>query len=293
MLSDERVMWQRFRNRKEWTFFSVLPKADGPLAVTWWCILLLRGILPALFAISMGVLVAAVQHGASLAGPLTSTGIVFVLLQVLTPIHQAVGANLGDRTAAWLYDVLTEACVRPAGMGHLEDPTLTSELTVAREFDLGMTGPPRRRRCRTSSREGWRVRRWVGSAIVLFGFAGGRLSFWSVARGPGDALLAARELGVDDLAAPTRSRCATPRRLRVSPCGGTAGSKELRLFGLADVDDRAVHRPSHAGWPTADQSATRLRRGTAASGAAFVLGGSNAVMFAALAQRRHHRARSR
>ena len=142
MLSDERVMWQRLGNRKEWTFFSVLPKADGPLAVTWWCILLLRGILPALFAISMGVLVAAVQHGASLAGPLTSTGIVFVLLQVLTPIHQAVGANLGDRTAAWLYDVLTEACVRPAGMGHLEDPTLTSDLTVARDFDLGMTGPP-------------------------------------------------------------------------------------------------------------------------------------------------------
>ena len=51
-------------------------------------------------------------------------------------------ANLGDRTAAWLYDRLTEACVRPPGMGHLEDPTLTSDLTVARDFDLGMTGPP-------------------------------------------------------------------------------------------------------------------------------------------------------
>jgi len=37
---------------------------------------------------------------------------------------------------------LTEACVRPPGMGHLEDPTLTSDLTVARDFDLGMTGPP-------------------------------------------------------------------------------------------------------------------------------------------------------
>jgi integrase len=32
--------------------------------------------------------------------------------------------------------------VRPPGMGHLEDPTLTSDLTVARDFDLGMTGPP-------------------------------------------------------------------------------------------------------------------------------------------------------
>jgi ABC-type multidrug transport system fused ATPase/permease subunit len=61
---------------------------------------------------------------------------------VLSPIHQAVSANLGDRTAAWLYDRLTEACVRPPGIGHLEDPALTSDLTVARDFDLGMTGPP-------------------------------------------------------------------------------------------------------------------------------------------------------
>src|SRR6185369_8639821 len=41
-----------------------------------------------------------------------------------------------------LYDRLSEACVRPPGMGHLEDPSLTSDLTVARDFDLGMTGPP-------------------------------------------------------------------------------------------------------------------------------------------------------
>jgi ATP-binding cassette, subfamily B, bacterial len=88
------------------------------------------------------VLVAAVQHGSPLAGPLAFTGAVFVLLQVLSPIHQALGANLGDRTAAWLYDRLTEACVRPPGMGHLEDPSLTGDLTVAREFDRGMTGPP-------------------------------------------------------------------------------------------------------------------------------------------------------
>jgi ABC-type multidrug transport system fused ATPase/permease subunit len=90
----------------------------------------------------MGVLVGAVQRGDRLAGPLALAGAIFVLLQVLGPIHQAVGANLGDRTAAWLYDRLTEACVRPPGLGHLEDPTLTSDLTVARDFDLGMTGPP-------------------------------------------------------------------------------------------------------------------------------------------------------
>src|SRR5687768_16194688 len=90
----------------------------------------------------MGVLVGAVQRGDALGGPLTFAGTIFVLLQVLTPIHQAISANLGDRTAAWLYDRLTDACVHPPGMGHLEDASLTSDLTVAREFDAGMTGPP-------------------------------------------------------------------------------------------------------------------------------------------------------
>ena len=136
------MMLARLTERKEWKFFGVLPKADPGLAVAWWTALLLRGTLPAAFAITMGVLVGAVQRGSSLAAPLAVAGTIFVLLQVLNPIHQAVSANLGDRTAAWLYDRLTEACVRPPGMGHLEDPALTSDLTVARDFDLGMTGPP-------------------------------------------------------------------------------------------------------------------------------------------------------
>src|SRR6202044_1743121 len=135
-------MLQSLTARKEWKFFAVLPRAAPGLAAAWWTVLLLRGILPAAFAIAMGVLVGAVQHGSSLFGPLAFAGAIFVLLQVLSPIHQALSANLGDRTAAWLYDRLTEACVRPPGIGHLEDPTLTSDLTVARDFDLGMTGPP-------------------------------------------------------------------------------------------------------------------------------------------------------
>jgi len=132
----------RLRERNEWRFFGALPKADRPLALAWWVFLLLRGLLPAVFAIAMGVLVGAVQRGDSLVGPLALVGTLFVLLQVLPPIHQAVGANLGDRTAAWLNDHLTNSCVSPPGMGHLEDPKLTTDLTVARDFDLGMTGPP-------------------------------------------------------------------------------------------------------------------------------------------------------
>jgi len=51
--------------------FRVLPKADPRLAGAWWVMLILRGVLPAVFAIAMGVLVGAVQRGDALAGPLT------------------------------------------------------------------------------------------------------------------------------------------------------------------------------------------------------------------------------
>ena len=135
-------MFRALTQRSGWQFFAVLPRADRLLAVLWWLVLVLRGTLPAGFAVAMGVLVSAIEQGQSLAPGLTLVGVVFVLLQVLGPIHTALSANLGDRTSAWLYDRLTEGCVRPAGIGHLEDPRLANDLTVARDFDLGITGPP-------------------------------------------------------------------------------------------------------------------------------------------------------
>lgn len=135
-------MLKKLRARPEWQFFSVLPQASPSLAWGWWGVLLLRGLLPALFVIAMGVLVSAVQRSAPPAEALAMVGVLFVAAQVLAPLHQAIGANLGSRTSTWLYDQLTTACVRPAGIGHLEDARLTSDLTMARDFDLGMTGPP-------------------------------------------------------------------------------------------------------------------------------------------------------
>src|SRR5512138_2071232 len=85
------------RDRPEWKFFAVLSKADAALAAAWWTLLILRGSLPAVFAIAVGVLVGAVQNGAPLAEPLAVVGATFVLLQVLAPLHQAVSSNLGDR----------------------------------------------------------------------------------------------------------------------------------------------------------------------------------------------------
>src|SRR6185312_9820757 len=135
-------MFAGLRARNEWKFFGALPRADRTLAAAWWAMLLLRGVLPAMAAIAIGTLVGAVQRGEDLVGPLLLLGAVFVPLQVLPPIHQAVGTLLGSRLAAWLYDRLTAACVGPPGMGHLEDPKLTADLSMARDFDMGITGPP-------------------------------------------------------------------------------------------------------------------------------------------------------
>jgi ABC-type multidrug transport system fused ATPase/permease subunit len=135
-------MFAKLQASNGWKFFGILGKADGKLACAWWVLLFLRGILPAVFAIAMGLLVGSIQRGNSAGSALGLVGVVFVLLQVLSPLHQAVGSNLGSRTAAWLYDELTRACVNPPGMGHLEDPRLTTDLAMARDFDLGISGPP-------------------------------------------------------------------------------------------------------------------------------------------------------
>jgi ABC-type multidrug transport system fused ATPase/permease subunit len=250
-------MFQRLTERKEWKFFAVLPKADPALAALWWTVLILRGILPAVFAISMGVLVGAVQRGQPLAGPLAFSGTVFVLLQILNPIHQAANANLGDRTASWLYDRLTEACVRPPGMGHLEDPTLTNDLTVARDFDLGMTGPPLAISMDFIASGLVEMLGGVASAVILARYA------WWVPIVLAGAWLAThwllRESAVwqdrqtDEVRGAQRD-ADYAYRLAVDP----PASKELRLFGLAGwTIDRFISRRTRL--HDLQYAATRLR----------------------------------
>jgi ATP-binding cassette subfamily B protein len=248
---------RRLTDRKEWKFFAVLPKADARLAIAWWIALLLRGVLPAAFAIAMGVLVGAVQRGDALAGPLAFAGAIFVMLQVLSPIHQAVSANLGDRTAAWLYDRLTEACVRPPGMGHLENPTLTSDLTVARDFDLGMTGPPLSISMDFIATGMVEMIGGVASAVIL-----ARYAWWAPIVLAG-AWLAThwllresaiwRDRNTEEVRGAQRD-ADYAYRLAVDP----PASKELRLFGLAGwTIDRFIARRTRL--HELQYAATRLR----------------------------------
>lgn len=270
-------MLHRLRARQEWKFCAVLPRADRRLALLWWTVLVLRGLLPAVFVVATGALVAAVLEGDGLAAALSLAGAAFVLLQVLAPVHQAVGANLGSRVAAWLYDRLTEACVRPPGMGHLEDASLASDLVVARDFDLGMTGPPMH--INMDFIAGGLVGMVAGlaSAALLFAYA-----WWAPLVLAGSWLgthWLLRESGVwrDRNTEEVRQAQRTAEydyRLAVDP----PAAKELRLFGLADwVVDRFRERRRRL--YELQHRATRLRERPVLWSLLLVLGANVAVFW--------------
>src|SRR5271165_6721987 len=224
---------RRLRVRQELQLAAALERADRSMATGWWSLLALRGLLPAGFSIATGLLVGAIQHHGRLAAPLAVVAILFTLLQVLGPLHNALSANLGDRTAAWLYDELTDACVAVPGIGHLEDPELAADLQVARDFDRGMTGPPLS--ISMDFIAGGLVDMLAGlaQACVLFGFA-----FWAPPVLAG-AWLAThwllresavwRDRNTEEVRQAQRD-AEYAYRLAVDP----PAAKEVRIFGLPD-----------------------------------------------------------
>ncbi|HWC45208.1 MAG TPA: ABC transporter ATP-binding protein, partial [Casimicrobiaceae bacterium] len=271
---------ERLTARPGWQFFAVLPRADAPLATVWWGVLVLRGLLPTLFAIIMGALIAAVQRGSGLAGPLAVAGVAFVLLQILPPIHTAVGTNLGDRTAAWLYDRLTQACVRPPGVAHLEDPELASDLTTARDFDQGMTGPPLSISMDFIASGMVEMIGGIASALVL-----ARYAWWASVLLVGawvatHWLLRESAVWFDRNTPEVRAaqrHAEYAYRLAVDP----PASKELRLFGLAGwtLDRFVAHRTT---LHKLQYEATRLRE-RPLLWSVLVVAGANLAVFLALA----------
>jgi ATP-binding cassette subfamily B protein len=270
----------RLRRRQEWQLFAALFRADPAMATAWWVVLITRGVLPAAFAVATGALVGAVQGGRELAGPLAAVGIVFVLVQVLVPIHQAIGTNLGDRTAAWLYDRLTAGCVGPPGMGHLEDPDLAADLTAARDFDLGMTGPPLSIAMDFIASGLVELVGGLAAALVLAAFA------WWAPLLLGGAWLAThwllressvwRDRATEEVRSAQRDADYT-YRLAVDP----PAAKELRLFGLAGwtVDRFVTHRRR---LHELQYRATRLRERPLLWAVLLVVG-ANLAVFGALA----------
>ncbi len=271
-------MLQSLRERNEWRLFAALPRADRRLALTWWAVVWAHGLLPAVFAVAMGRLVEAVQRGDALLLPLAVVGVAFVLLQVLTPLQTAVSHNLGDRTAAYLYDRLTTMAVRPPGLAHLENPNLAADLTAARDFDLGMTGPP------LSYSMDFIAGGLVGligglaTATVLFGF-----TWWApliLAAGWLSTHWLLRESAVwfdrntDEVRRAQRDADYAYRLAVDAPAG-----KEIRLFGLVDwVIERFVARRTRL--HRLQYDATRLRERPLALCLVLVTAANVAVLWA-------------
>ena len=250
--------------------------------------------MPALLAVSTGVLVGAVRDGSSLTGPLTFVGVVFVAVQVLTPVQQAVSANLGATAADWLHDRLMVGAVTPPGMGHLESNELAEDLSMARDFDLGMNGPPWSSRW-TSSRAAWCCCvTGVLVGAVLVGFAWWAPLVLLAAWGATHRLL--RESGVwkDRNTAEVRAahrHAAYAYDLAVEPAR-RQGAAAVRAGRLGD---RPVHRPGGPGSTSCSGEATRLRERPLVGALLVVLAG-NALVFWALAEAvldGRHRARRR
>jgi ATP-binding cassette subfamily B protein len=270
-------MWTRFRTRPELQFAAALWHAHGVLAGSWFAMLLTRAVLPAGLAVASGALITAVQDDVSLSGPLTVIGVLFVLIQVVPPLHQAVGTNLGNRTAAWLNDRLMHACLTPVGIGHLEDPTLANDVTMARDFDLGITGPPLATSMDFIASGLVQLLGGAAAALVLFGFA-----WWApivLIAGWGSTHWMLRESGVwkDRNTDPVRTaqrHSDYAYRLAVD----APAAKEVRLFGISDwVVERfsSQRRRLH----DLQYEATRLRERSVVACLVVVIGANVAVFW--------------
>jgi len=265
------------RARQELQLAAALWRADRPMAVGWWSLLTLRGLLPAGFAIATGVLVSSIQHRLDLAAPLLVVGLIFILLQVLGPVQTALSANLGDRTAAWLYDELTQACVAVPGIGHLEDPELAADLQVARDFDRGMTGPPLSLSLDFIAAGLLDMVAGLAQAAVLFGYA-----FWAPPVLAG-AWLATHWLLKDSAIWKNRNTEEVRQaqrdadysyRLAVDP----PAAKELRVFGLSEwVLDRFIARRRRL--HQLQYEATRMRERSVLASLALVLAANGLILW--------------
>jgi ABC-type multidrug transport system fused ATPase/permease subunit len=269
------------RARPATRFFVTITRSVPGFAVAWWLLLVVRALVPAGLAVTTGLLVGRVQDGGSLTGPLTAFGVVFVLSQVGPPLHQVVGALLGHHVSSVLNDRLMATTLGPDGIGHLERGDLTNDLTTARDFDLGWTGPPMFMNMDFIAQGLVMLLGGIASALVLFGF-----SWWApllllAAWGSTHWLL--RESGVwrdrnTDEVKLARRHTDYAYDLATEP----AAAKEVRLFGLAPwLMERFTRHRLHL--HDLQYEATRLRERSLTGALAIVLG-ANAVLFVVLAR---------
>jgi ABC-type multidrug transport system fused ATPase/permease subunit len=275
-------MIERLRGRQEWALARALRRAAPGHTVAWWIGLVVRGTLPAGITVTSGWLIAAVGDGEPLTWPLSTLAVLFVGSQVIGPLHEALGADLGNRTATSLNDRLMAATLDPPGIAHLERPDLADDLSMARDFDLGITGPPLSYSMNFIADGLVGLFSGIASAVVLAWYGWWQAILLVVAWSSTHWLL--RESAVwHDRRTPAVMRAQRladySYRLAVDP----PAAKEVRLFGLADwVIDRFTRQRRHL--YDLQYAATRLRERSVVRALAIVLV-ANALTFWSLGSR--------
>jgi ABC-type multidrug transport system fused ATPase/permease subunit len=270
----------RLRARPAAQFFAVLTRSVPGLATAWWLLLLVRALVPAGLAVATGLLVGRVESGSDLTTPLVAFGAVFVLSQVAPPVHQVIGALLGHHFSSVLNERLMAATLAPDGIGHLERGDLTNDLTTARDFDLGQTGPPMFMNMDFIAQGLAMLLGGIASALVLFGFAWWAPPLLLASWGSTHWLL--RESGVwrdrnTDEVKTARRHTNYAYDLATEP----TAAKEVRLFGLSPwlLDRFTGHRLR---LHRLQYDATRLRERSLA-GALLIVLAANVLLFWLLA----------
>ena len=181
--------------------------------------------------------------------------------------------------STYLNERLITSCVTPPGIGHLEDPELAEDLTVAREFDRGQTGPPMSLNVDFVADGLVGLVVGVSSAVVLAGFGWWAPVVLLVAWGSTHWLL--RESGVwKDRNTPEVRAAQRHADYAYSLAVDPPPAKELRLFGLPDwVLDRFTERRRELF--ELQYRATRLRERSVAL-AVIIVAVANLAVFGAL-----------
>jgi ABC-type transport system involved in cytochrome bd biosynthesis fused ATPase/permease subunit len=268
--------------------------ADRHLVVALPLASIVAGALPIAFALSIGVLVAQIpdvvsrgfdsEAGHRLVWILALTTTTFAAIQALAPILAAIGRTVRGQINEALRGRTLEDLTAPAGIAHLEDPSLQDHLTLIREGNLS-------RRATPGGAAVWTVRllevyvRAIGASVLI-----GLVFSWWAAVGLLVATLWGRRIvrlalfsflraitTSDQLR--TRRRTDYDLKLGIGP----TAAKESRIFGLSGWILGRFHDDWDAAVAPIHSTRNRLTRDFGAAYGLLLLSGGLVFAFAARA----------
>ena len=249
----------------------LMPRASVPLTIVLALVVVLGALVPNLFAIVTGLVVAKVAEGVegglsspagqSLLWTAIAAGGLFVLQQVFGPLSGLASFPLGLKVEERLADGVMRASLNPVGIGHLEDPEILNLVDQTR--GIGTGGGPRMAVPAVVSLGTLRLASlmsavivatfnvWLAIGLVTFRLAI-RRQVYSQLRRAIDLLIGQTE---------RMRQAAYLRTLALDP----VAAKEIRIFGLVrwllDRFDEAWHFAVAASWKERRGSSVTIVRG--------------------------------